>query len=600
MEYLDLKSTSKEKISDLVQKFAITTFGLNFKFRPKQKETIVNIICDWKNDTKNVILNAPTGSGKSYIAMITGGVLSTYFGLKGYILISDLSLLQQYYDDINMYLPSWGVIRGQQTYTCEVNGFNFSVGACKLAGYKTYSQILENCKECSQYCEYILARQKAIASNVTVCTYPFWLIQQNYVRPKFKTDDNEDYGPFGKRDFIICDEAHKILDIIQSHFSPRFGRDDKMKINLVIDNMNIINKEDTKHKINEIKEKIKHTSFENVNSIFNDLALYTNLLKPLTESTTDIKKRFANSKKISKNDRMLIGACDFIDDHYNKFTEYVKIIETSGVESLIKNDSDTNSDNIVFNCLNESYLMNKVFHCNCEKTLYMSATIGNYDVYAKSIACKSSYSHYELPPIFDYTKSPIYYVNEYKMSFKEKDTSFPRIAEMIHSILKMYNDKSGIIQTGSYAFAKKLFEILPLGDKRRIILYNDSHEKQECLDDFKFSENKVLIGPSLTEGLSLDDDLCRFQIIMKIPYPSLADRYVSIKNKYNPKWYNNITAISLLQGIGRGVRNENDWCITFILDACFNNLYLNTKTMFSDDFVDRIQLIPSQTILNNI
>ena len=85
-----------------------------------------------------------------------------------------------------------------------------------------------------------------------------------------------------------------------------------------------------------------------------------------------------------------------------------------------------------------------------------------------------------------------------------------------------------------------------------------------------------------------------------MPYPSLNDRYISIKNKYNPRWYNDITAVSLLQGVGRGVRNENDWCITFILDACFTTLYMNTKSMFSKDFVNRIQVIPSQAILNNI
>ena len=39
-----------------------------------------------------------TGSGKSYIALIIAGVLSKYFGKQGYVLISDLSLLQQYYD----------------------------------------------------------------------------------------------------------------------------------------------------------------------------------------------------------------------------------------------------------------------------------------------------------------------------------------------------------------------------------------------------------------------------------------------------------------------------------------------------------------------
>ena len=229
----------------------------------------------------------------------------------------------------------------------------------------------------------------------------------------------------------------------------------------------------------------------------------------------------------------------------------------------------------------------------------MSATIGDPKNFSHDVACQD-YSYIELPPVFDYSKSPIYYVNEYKMSFKEKDTSFPRIAEMVHSILNMYKDRRGIIQTGSYSFAKKLFDMLPSEDKKRILLYDDSRDKQDRLDDLRFCKNKVLIGPSLIEGLSLDDDLCRFQIIIKVPYPSLADKYIATKNKYNPIWYSNVTSISMLQGVGRGVRNEKDWCVTFILDACFSTLFNKTRNMFSKDFVDRIQVIPSSSLLNNI
>ena len=87
---------TKENIEGLVVKWAIKTFGPSFKFRPKQKETIVSIIYDWLNNTDNIILDAPTGSGKSIVAIIVGGVLSEYFGKTGYILISDLSLLEQY------------------------------------------------------------------------------------------------------------------------------------------------------------------------------------------------------------------------------------------------------------------------------------------------------------------------------------------------------------------------------------------------------------------------------------------------------------------------------------------------------------------------
>jgi Rad3-related DNA helicase len=35
-----------------------------------------------------------------------------------------------------------------------------------------------------------------------------------------------DHAPFLKRDFTIFDEAHKIEDIVQNHFSPLFKKND--------------------------------------------------------------------------------------------------------------------------------------------------------------------------------------------------------------------------------------------------------------------------------------------------------------------------------------------------------------------------------------
>ena len=219
---------TKENIEGLVVKWAIKTFGPSFKFRPKQKETIVSIIYDWLNNTDNIILDAPTGSGKSIVAIIVGGVLSEYFDKTGYILISDLSLLEQYRNDIEMYLPEWAVLKGQQTYTCLVNGLNFNVGVCKLKGCKSYGEIKSNFPDCAPYCEYIVEREKAMSAPVTVCTYSFWLIQQNYVKPKFQNENG--VPPFDSRDFVICDEAHKLVSIVQNHFSPRFGKEDEKTI----------------------------------------------------------------------------------------------------------------------------------------------------------------------------------------------------------------------------------------------------------------------------------------------------------------------------------------------------------------------------------
>ena len=591
--------TTKEELLEELEAWANNIFGPTFKFRPKQKETIVDIIYSWYHGNKNFILDAPTGSGKSIIAMCVAGLLSDIYGKSGYILISDLSLLKQYEDDIDVYFPTWGVIRGRQTYTCQRNMMPFTVGVCALEGMTSYSDIVTNYKECAPYCEYIVAREKAMNSAVTVCTYAHWLLQQNYVRANLGEN-----APFQQRDFVICDEAHKLVDIVQNHFSPRFGKEDLNKIFSIVEESKSYIQDDYKE-LEDIRNKIKtETDTKELKELLN---LYMEPLEAIYKAAESIKSSFSSEsdflsknvpkiKSLSAADKKLLRNCEFVREHFCKFDDYVNIINEIGPEAIVKNDSE-NGNTIIFNCINESYLLKKTFHRNADLKLYMSATIGDPDIYANDICLIGNYTYSKLPICFDYSNSPIFYVNEYKMSYAEKDKSFPKIVKMIESILNMYPNKKGIIQTGSYAFANKLYDTIDKSLKSRLMLYNDTLEKQESLDAYKYSDDRVLIGPSLVEGLSLDDDLCRFLIIMKIPYLSLADKYVDTKRKYNPTWYSNATSILMLQGIGRGVRNEHDWCVTFILDACFQGLFNATKTMYPPEFVSRIQVINSNNLI---
>ena len=228
----------------------------------------------------------------------------------------------------------------------------------------------------------------------------------------------------------------------------------------------------------------------------------------------------------------------------------------------------------------------------------MSATIGSPESYAKNHAI-SNYEYISIPSTFKFENSPIFYVPDYKMSYKEKEYSFPKVVDLISATVKMYAGKRGIIQTGSYKFAQDLYERVPSDVRRRMVLYNGSAEKNQSIEFFKNCKDKILVGPSLIEGLNFSDDLCRFQIIMKIPYPSLADKFVSRKKDISPKWYSDETAISILQGVGRGIRHENDWCVTFIFDGCFHYLAQSSWDMFSDDFKKRIQILNPNSILQN-
>lgn len=586
-------SREKTDILRYIDEWSGEVFGPTFNYRPGQKEAICDIVYSWLHNVNDVILDAPTGTGKSIIALSVAGILNRYYNKTGYILVSDLSLMEQYDRDLEKYFPRWALLKGQQNYICNQNHLPFSSGVCQLDNCKTYGEIAKKYPDCCGSCEYIQLRQRAIDAPILVCTYSFWLLQQNYVKRSVMNP------PFDDRDFVICDEAHKLQSIVQSHFSPKFGKEDSQKITTVFTAMSKMGGTDASlDEILTLRNKIFRESANE--KILELLKEYCGKLYNLTITVEKIKKETlqiaGDAGKMSKEDLNVLKACWFLIKHYETFHEYTEIIESIGTYSLIKNDSD--NETITFNCLDESYLMKKFFHSNCEKKMYMSATIGDPEVFAHDVFITGEKFYLKMPSVFDYTNSPIYFVKEYELSYKKKEQSLPRIISMIDYILTMYKDYRGIIQTGSYAFAKAVKDGVSDNNKTRILLYEDSATKSDSLEVYKLSKNRVLVGPSLVEGLSFDDDLCRFQIIMKVPYPSLADKFVSAKMNYDNQWYSNTTAISILQGVGRGVRNMHDWCVTFILDGCFLRLLHMSRSMFPQEFCERIKVLNSSTLLN--
>ena len=91
----------------------------------------------------------------------------------------------------------------------------------------------------------------------------------------------------------------------------------------------------------------------------------------------------------------------------------------------------------------------------------------------------------------------------------------------------------------------------------------------------------MLIGPALERGLDLKDDLCRAILIPKVPYGNLGDAQVSARKNLpdGQGWYASHTLRTLVQGTGRGMRHEGDWCNTHVLDAQFPKLMARSRWM---------------------
>jgi Rad3-related DNA helicase len=172
---------------------------------------------------------------------------------------------------------------------------------------------------------------------------------------------------------------------------------------------------------------------------------------------------------------------------------------------------------------------------------------------------------------------------------------FPKIQDIIYKILSSntYKDVRGMINTGSYENARAIYQNAPPNVRQRLCMYLTSKDKADVIERYTHTKNKVLIGPTLVEGVDLPDDLCRFIIIVKMPYPNIASKVVKAKMNLFPLWYSSATSNLVIQNIGRGVRNEHDWCTTFILDGCFQKLFESTADQYPPEMRARIQVINS-------
>jgi Rad3-related DNA helicase len=102
------------------------------------------------------------------------------------------------------------------------------------------------------------------------------------------------------------------------------------------------------------------------------------------------------------------------------------------------------------------------------------------------------------------------------------------------------------------------------------------------------NEPTVLVSPSLDTGISLDDDLGRFQIILKSPYLPLSSKRIKKMMDANPKHYTMKMLNKLIQMCGRCTRSSGDYSITYILDAVIVDAIMREKQNLPKHFLDRL------------
>jgi Rad3-related DNA helicase len=167
------------------------------------------------------------------------------------------------------------------------------------------------------------------------------------------------------------------------------------------------------------------------------------------------------------------------------------------------------------------------------------------------------------------------------MNRAEIDTTLPKMVEIVRQLLELHKGEKGIIHATSHKVARFIKERVK--DPR--ILYRDDGDRDAMLrEHISRTDASVMISPSMTEGVDLVDDLSRFQVFVKIPFPNLGDAVVSKRMQLDAKWYALETTRTMVQGVGRSIRNMEDKATTYILDGSFEYFYEKNKEMFPQSF----------------
>lgn len=633
------KTWVKEKISN------------KFEFREHQLEAIVRIIQNILNHQyQNYIIEAPTGSGKSLINIISAGVLADYFNITSYILVSDLFLWEQYENFLNKHKRiGIALLKGQTgNYKCMINGEDIKNADCRMAGLSWASLFNpKTCEdlgyECAYTCEYVRARKNAIRAKVCVMTYQLFLFIMN--NPVYNTDQSGK-PIFSVHDVLFCDECHNIPEIVQLQYSPTVTIEnfDNLKClyyKKATGQQDLFTEQDMFSELDKEFERVDlYSNYPNWDLLYTDLIKlwktwtcvesrkgedftateeYLRILKMFGINVEQIKSTIINKRlnkeHLTKDDIKLFKICSWYENYMCHWNDFCQSIVETDVEYFLKDvnmpeskktgiqDSDIS---VSFKCTKEDYITWRFLLSTAQHKVMLSATVGTKEAFDERMGF-----HYEqvsdwdhpnaivnksymetLPSTFDFTQSPVFFFNKFKMTFRERENSFLHLKSVIYSICKTkFKDQKGMIQTGSYEFARRLYNDAPEDIKARMLMYNGSREKVTSVRLHQMSSDTILVGPTLNTGIDLPGEDCRFIVILKVPYPTLTDPLVHERNKLYPRWYMSHTSNEMIQGIGRGVRFNGDWCVTYILDASFNQLYRSTKNQYPSELQDRIQYV---------
>lgn len=630
---------------------------------PVQKTAIALIDYMIERGVKYFVLQSPVGTGKTVLSVAVARAFSDC-----YYLTPKNGLAEQVRKDFKIFKQ----VKGRSNFPCILSREDRCDNAlCVLD--KDFKCIHKKGEKGVDRCPYFLQKEIAIKSPATVSN-------PAYLNRVMLSPSSPDVPTFEKRDFAVWDEAHRLEEHFISMGQSQITDWDYE----FVQRIRGVGKKDANYK--DINMNVREDDYEYiVQEIVNFYGLWQKaLVEYAMGRSTDLKEL---KRLLSIGERIKGILHNFQVKRDIKTSIEVPKHGDVAIYRYYPNKYNPRNASVSFEYTKRTkkwvispVVVGHVARSFIDDTaginLFVSATIVDFIQFSKGIGIPISSEETiginidESP--FDEERRLIYHTPAGLMNRGKIDETLPLLAEKIEAIIKQnHMGQRGIILPYTHKIRNYLVDYLKDIFPGRILTHGsepehrtecpycnyklkdeipDENDRLKCprcekmffnnmrsavINRFITEKDKpyILISTYINEGYDLKDDIARFAIICKIPYPNLGDgnirkrimieqdmyreatgyscdcwaediadqvdgrevRYTIDVCNNNYKcgrckgWYNMKTVAPLIQMTGRVVRNKNDWASVYIMDQGFKGFVRRHSYLFPSYFIKSIR-----------
>lgn len=522
------------------------------QYNPGQKEAIEFAINNLLAGKKHILMELPTGIGKSAIATTVHRVMHELKKgsevWKTSIVTATKGLQEQYLRDDKEIVS----LKGRQNYPCSKN-----------AGYYGSPKCKQTCNSggCvpAASCDYFKAREVwRLHADLRLTNTSFQI-----KAPVELIGDEK-----SRASLTIIDECHEIDEQLVKHAA----------LTIDISEMSSIEKVAGKNFIGKFAGFINDFSEYDEGFYFVPTGDIQKSAKELIDSINGKAGELEQKAKESSHGH---GSIVAVVDDLKGWATALHSFAFSGGEWII--EEYAYAQKLVLTPVYANQVVWEGLYSKCDQFIHMSATICGFEEYMKTMGIdKKEAAVIDAANPIPAEQRPIYAMNAIKVSGQ---FDREKLASFVDKIIDRHGDDNGVIHTVSFQLAKDIRENSK--HKKRMVISND---REEILSLLK-KKGAILLSPSVEAGYDFKGDMARWQVLAKVPFEYLGSSYIKLNADRDSKWYARKAVVRMVQASGRAVRGVDDYATTYILDSNFSRLYADNQELFPSWYKEAVKII---------